>query len=69
MKQNKNNWGRKLSNTFVREGTNRTIALRDGKNTIGHLFIAVNKEGTTSVYKAMKGENDWQKMKCNSFIN
>ena len=67
MKENKNNWGRKLSNTFVREGTNRRIVIRDGKNTIGYLFISVSKEGATSVYK-MEGDytfDQWEKVETN----
>ena len=60
----KNTWGRKLVNSFVREGTNRRIIIRDGKNTIGYLFISVSKEGVTSVYK-MEGDhtfNQWEEV-------
>jgi hypothetical protein len=60
---------RKLSNTFVRKGTCRTINL---KNSAGSIHIRFLEDGRLSIYKGFgnpKDENYWEIIHESHLIN
>ena len=62
---NEKTWGRKLSTSFVKEGSRRLIEIRDNKNVVSWVFIAVSKEGVVSVFENYNEK--WEKMKSDPF--
>ena len=43
-------WGRKLTNTFVRKGTNRRIVISRGSERKATVFVGYTKDGELQVH-------------------
>ena len=70
MKNTIKSWGRKLANTFVRKGTNRSIHINTGKQFgsvhKATVFVAFTNDGDVNIqvlrYLDDSGEKKWEQL-------